>query len=58
MNRVRTIISDAQRPGDREHDEIWNGLTDSGQALPNGVYFYRVSVSGRDPVWSKIMVLE
>lgn len=58
MNRIRTLIKDAQRSGDREHDEIWNGLTDGGQSLPNGVYFYRVSVSGRDPVWAKIMVLQ
>jgi hypothetical protein len=58
MNRLRTIIKDAQRTGDREQDEIWNGKTDGGQSLPNGVYFYRVSVSGRDPVWAKIMVLQ
>jgi len=58
MNRIRTIIKDAERTGDREHDEIWNGQTDGGQTLPNGVYFYRVSISGRDPVWSKIMVLQ
>jgi hypothetical protein len=58
MNRIRTLIKDAERSGDREHDEIWNGLSDGGRSVPNGVYFYRVSVAGRDPVWAKIMVLQ
>ena len=58
MNRLRTLIKDAPREGSREHDELWNGLTDAGVPVTNGVYFYRVIVGGGDPVWGKIMVLQ
>jgi hypothetical protein len=58
MNRVRTLISGAQRSGSSEHDDLWNGETDGGSRVTNGVYFYRVTVSGADPVWGKIMVLQ
>lgn len=58
MNRVRTVIRDAQRNGTAEHDEIWDGRTDDGSALPNGVYFYRVTVGGGDPAWGKLMVIQ
>jgi hypothetical protein len=58
MNRVRTVVRDAARSGDREQDDIWNGRDDSGKTVPNGVYFYRVSITGGDPVWGKIMILQ
>lgn len=58
MNRIRTIVKDAQRTGGREQDEIWNGTDESGQRLLNGVYFYRVRVEGQEPMWGKIMVLQ
>ncbi len=58
MNRVRTLIKDAQRTGSTEYDEIWNGRDDSGTQVANGVYFYRVTVGSIDPVWGKVMVLQ
>jgi photosystem II stability/assembly factor-like uncharacterized protein len=58
MNRIRTVVKDAQRFGGRELDEIWDGADDSGQRLSNGVFFYRVTVSGQEPMWGKIMVLQ
>jgi len=58
MNRVRTVIRDAQRTGSTEHDEIWDGRTDDGTILPNGVYFYRVTAGGGDPAWGKVMVIQ
>jgi photosystem II stability/assembly factor-like uncharacterized protein len=58
MNRIRTIVKDAQRAGGREQDDIWDGTDDRGQRLPNGVYFYRLTLSGQDPLWGKIMVLQ
>lgn len=57
MNRVRTIAKDASRPSG-EHDELWDGTTDSGKLAPNGVYFYRVIVNGGNPAWGKIMVIQ
>jgi hypothetical protein len=58
MNRIRTLVKDAQRTGGGEQDEIWNGTDDAGQVLGNGVYFYRVTLDGQEPVWGKIMVLQ
>jgi hypothetical protein len=58
MNRLRTLVKDAPRGGSAEHDEIWDGRTDAGDAVTNGVYFYRVIVGGGEPVWGKIMVLQ
>ncbi|MBI5471741.1 MAG: hypothetical protein HY961_05300 [Ignavibacteriae bacterium] len=58
MNRVRTIIKDAQRSGTAEHDEFWDGLDDNKRQVANGVYFYRVIVSDGDPSWGKVMVLQ
>ncbi len=58
MNRVRTVVRDAVRPGDTETDEVWDGRTDAGEVVRNGVYFYRVSRSGQEPLFGKIMVLQ
>jgi hypothetical protein len=56
MNRVRTLIRNAFRSGER--DEIWDGLDDRGETAKNGVYFYRVTVGGADQVWGKVMVIQ
>jgi hypothetical protein len=56
MNRVRTVLSQASRIGER--DELWDGRNDAGEIVPNGVYFYRVLINDQDPVWGKIMVLQ
>jgi len=58
MNRVRTIIKDAQRSGANEHDEIWDGFDDSKRQVANGVYFYRVTLDSGEPSWGKVMVLQ
>jgi hypothetical protein len=57
MNRVRTVIKEAQRSGS-EHDEIWNGQDDNNTQVANGVYFYRVTINKGHPIWGKIMVLQ
>lgn len=58
MNRVRTIVKDAQRSGTIEHDEIWDGKDDSKRSVANGVYFYRVTLSDGEPSWGKMLVLQ
>jgi len=58
MNRVRTLINNAQRSGGNEHDDIWDGKDSAGRQVANGVYFYRIDIEGRDPSWGKIMVLQ
>lgn len=57
MNRIRTVIRSAGRSGNQEHDEIWDGTDDNGNIVPNGVYFYRVSIDGNNERWGKVMVL-
>ncbi len=58
MQPVRTLIADASRVGAEEYDEIWDGRTDAGTRVANGVYFYRVEFPGSDPVWGKILVVQ
>jgi hypothetical protein len=36
----------------------WDGRTDAGDLVKNGVYFYRVTIDGGEPMWGKIMVLQ
>lgn len=57
MNRVRTIIQNAFRSGQIEHDDFWEGKDDNGKDVANGVYFYRIRVNDDDPLWGKIIVL-
>jgi hypothetical protein len=58
MNRVKTVLRDAPRGGTQERDEVWDGRDETGSFVPNGVYFYRVTVSGGDPAWGKVMVIQ
>ena len=57
MQPVKTVIQNAPRSGAYEHDDIWDGRDDRGNIVANGVYFYRVEIGDRDPVWGKIFVL-
>ncbi len=69
MNYVRTVIQNAQRGNPANVvDELntetggvidyWDGRDDNGNIVPNGVYFYRVDISGSEPVYGKILVLQ
>jgi hypothetical protein len=58
MNRIRTVLRDAPRTGAQERDETWDGRDQSGSLVPNGVYFYRVTVGGGNPAWGKVMVIQ
>ena len=58
MNLVRTVVSDANRGGVAEHDEIWDGKNDNGRQVSNGPYFYQVIVGTENPIWGKILVLQ
>ncbi len=69
MKYVRTVVQNVQR-GEPIHSidnngtgtngviDFWNGKDDNGVIVPNGVYFYRVDVSGLSPVFGKIIVLQ
>ncbi len=58
MNLIRTLIRNAPRPANIELDEVWNGTDDTGNTVPNGVYFYRVQLNGNNGAWGKVMVLQ
>ncbi|MFQ3597726.1 MAG: hypothetical protein SNJ55_05265 [Chloroherpetonaceae bacterium] len=57
MNLVATPVKAASRRSDREEEDIWNGKTDFGGKVANGVYFYMVEAKGQEPIYGKIMVL-
>ncbi len=54
---------DIQLPGGGAGDQagygavVWDGLTNQGKTIANGVYFYVVKVSGKE-FWGKVMVLD
>ncbi|MBN1997688.1 T9SS type A sorting domain-containing protein, partial [candidate division KSB1 bacterium] len=41
---VRTLVDETQTAG--IHTVEWNGLTDTGECVSSGMYFYRLSVEG------------
>jgi len=57
MLPVRTLVQKAPRLSGKEYDEIWNGRSDHNSIVANGVYFYRVEIGDRSPLWGKILVL-
>jgi len=58
MLPVRTLLNSATRTPDTEHDEVWDGSNDSGNRVANGVYYIQVTLDDRDPVWTKVIVLQ
>jgi hypothetical protein len=58
MHPVRVLLRDAVRSSLTEHDEIWDGNDDHGRRVTNGVYFYRVEIGNKSPLWGKIMVIQ
>jgi flagellar hook assembly protein FlgD len=53
--RVKTLIDDIVSAGSRSVD--WNGTNAAGEAVPSGVYFYRV-VAGNEAVSNKIVLFD
>ncbi|MCS7012010.1 MAG: hypothetical protein RMI34_03640 [Chloroherpetonaceae bacterium] len=57
MNLVKTVVQNAPRSRSEEED-FWNGRSDAGTKVANGVYFYIIQADGQKPLYGKIMVLE
>lgn len=71
MKYIRTIVNKVDRcyPSSGTYSdgvtavaeathETWDGKDDAGNIVPNGVYFYRIDVGSKDPIFGKIMVLQ
>lgn len=59
FNYVRTIIQNVPRNRDLEGaPEFWDGRDDNGNFVPNGVYFYRIEIGNKDPLFGKILVMQ
>lgn len=58
MMPVRTLLQNASRTPDAELDEIWDGKTDEGKQVANGVYYIEVTADDGDPVWTKVIALQ
>ena len=68
MNLVKTVIQNVQR-GNPLHEvdnlnssangviDFWDGKDESGNIVPNGVYFYRIDV-GDNKLFGKILVIQ
>lgn len=56
MHIVRTVLQNATRAAG-DADVQWNGASDRGGSVDNGVYFYSVVVNGGTPAWGKILVI-
>jgi hypothetical protein len=52
---VRTLADGEMRGG--RHSAVWDGRSDAGQAVANGVYFYRVEVRNGSPLTARFVVI-
>mgnify|MGYP005840402351 CR=1 FL=1 len=59
FNYVRTIIQNVTRNRDIEGaPDFWDGRDDNGNYVANGVYFYRIEIGDKDPLFGKILVIQ
>jgi photosystem II stability/assembly factor-like uncharacterized protein len=57
MNLVRTVVEEKDRFVPGSYAEVWNGENDLGEPVANGVYFYKIVMSGGNTYWGKVMVV-
>ncbi len=57
MNLVKNLINEKSRPAAGDYYEVWDGRNENGVIVANGVYFYRLELSGEKTAWGKIVVL-
>lgn len=58
MKLVKNVEEGISRMGDAEYDAVWDGRNNFGERVANGVYFYRVTLPGSEPVWGKVIVID
>ncbi|MFC1477027.1 FlgD immunoglobulin-like domain containing protein [candidate division KSB1 bacterium] len=57
MNPVKTVVSGKSRFNPGSYAEAWDGTNNWGQMVANGVYFYKMEISGEGTFWGKIIVM-
>ena len=57
MNLVRTVVEDKDRFSPGDYSEVWDGRNEIGDRVANGVYFYQIVLTGEEPLWGKIIVV-
>lgn len=57
MKCVTTVAENKFRPFAGDFSEAWDGRNDFSDMVANGVYFYRIDISEREPLWGKVMVV-
>ena len=55
MNLVRTFTHPARNG---QNDAVWDGKNNEGETVANGVYFFKIEISGQEPMWGKIIVMD
>jgi len=58
MELVAAVAHKKARPVAGQYAEVWNGRNTRGEIVANGVYFYRVDLTGEGVFWGKVMVLD
>jgi hypothetical protein len=53
--KIRNLLDDTFSPG--QHKVVWNGTNDNGQAVPSGIYFYRMKAGDYQSV-KRMMLLK
>jgi hypothetical protein len=57
MNLVRTVVEGKDRSLPGDYAEVWDGKNSIGEMVANGVYFYKITLTGEEPLWGKVMVV-
>lgn len=57
MELVRTVVDGKTRSGAGDFAEAWDGRNGLGEMVANGVYFYSIQMTGEEPMWGKVMVV-
>lgn len=58
MELVTTVVENKSRPGNSDLTEIWNGKTDDGRLVANGVYFYQLILDDDGTYWGKLLIFD
>lgn len=57
MNLVRTVVEGKDRSLPGDYAEVWDGKNSIGEMVANGVYFYKITLTGDEPLWGKVLVV-